>query len=334
VSSSKRSTVRRARGMAVAIASVFAAVAVFGPQAVAAEAWPTKPIKVIVPYTPGGSTDTVSRVVFERVSQSLGQPIIIENKPGANSTLGVGVAARSAPDGYTFVSVLAAYSANMSLYSKLSYKPSDLAPVAEMAELPLFLFASKKLPVKTVGELVDYGMKHPDTLTFGSSGVGSSAHLTGERLSMESKVKMTHVPYNGSAPILPALVSGEVSVAFDPLLVPMPHVKSGKINALAVASAKRWPGEPNIPTMEEAGFPGFVMSSWTGLMAPAGTPQPIVDRMAKEIAAATRSADVAKKLTELGFIPVGSTPDEFRKLIERDTTRYAQIVKAGKITLD
>jgi len=334
VSSSKRSTVRRARGMAVAIASVFAAVAVFGPQAVAAEAWPAKPIKVIVPYTPGGSTDTVSRVVFERVSQSLGQPIIIENKPGANSTLGVGVAARSAPDGYTFVSVLAAYSANMSLYSKLSYKPSDLAPVAEMAELPLFLFASKKLPVKTVGELVDYGMKHPDTLTFGSSGVGSSAHLTGERLSMESKVKMTHVPYNGSAPILPALVSGEVSVAFDPLLVPMPHVKSGKINALAVASAKRWPGEPNIPTMEEAGFPGFVMSSWTGLMAPAGTPQPIVDRMAKEIAAATRSADVAKKLTELGFIPVGSTPDEFRKLIERDTTRYAQIVKAGKITLD
>ncbi|WP_238263087.1 tripartite tricarboxylate transporter substrate binding protein [Cupriavidus pauculus] len=315
--------------MAVAIATVFA-----GQAAIAADAWPTKPIKVIVPYTPGGSTDTVSRVVFEKVAQSLGQPIIIENKPGANSTLGVGVAARSTPDGYTFVSVLAAYSANMSLYSKLSYKPSDLVPVAEMAELPLFLFSAKKVPAKTVGELVDYGRKHPDALTFGSSGVGSSAHLTGERLAMESKVKMTHVPYNGSAPILPALVSGEVSVAFDPLLVPMPHVKSGKINVLAVASAKRWPGEPNIPTMEESGFPGFVMSSWTGLLAPAGTPQPVIDRMAKEIAAAARSADVAKKLTELGFIPVGSTPDEFRKLIDRDTTRYAQIVKAGKITLD
>jgi len=320
---------RAARLIAVTIAGLIA-----GHTAVAAEAWPAKPIKVIVPYTPGGSTDTVSRVVFESVSKKLGQPIIIENKPGANSTLGVGVAARSTPDGYTFVSVLAAYSANMSLYSKLSYKPADLVPVAEMAELPLFLFSSKKLPVKTVAELVDYGKKHPDTLTFGSSGVGSSAHLTGERLAMESKLRMTHIPYNGSAPILPALVAGEVSVAFDPLLVPMPHVKSGKINVLAVASAKRWPGEPNIPTMEEAGFPGFVMSSWTGLLAPAGTPQPIVARMAKEIAAATRSPEVAKKLTELGFVPVGGTPDEFRKLIERDTARYAEIVKAGKITLD
>ncbi|CAG9177030.1 hypothetical protein LMG23994_03561 [Cupriavidus pinatubonensis] len=325
----KNSVARGARLATFAITGM-----VLGHTAFAADVWPTKPIKVIVPYTPGGSTDTVSRVVFEKVAQSLGQPIIIENKPGANSTLGVGVAARSAPDGYTFVSVLAAYSANMSLYSKLSYKPSDLVPVAEMAELPLFLFSSKKLPVKTVGELVDYGKKHPDTLTFGSSGVGSSAHLTGERLAMESKVKMTHIPYNGSAPILPALISGEVSVAFDPLLVPMPHVKSGKINVLAVASAKRWPGEPNIPTMEESGFPGFVMSSWTGLLAPAGTPAPVVDRMAKEIAAATRSPDVAKKLTDLGFVPVGGTSEDFRKLIERDISRYGQIVKAGKITLD
>ncbi|MBB3009091.1 Bug family tripartite tricarboxylate transporter substrate binding protein [Cupriavidus alkaliphilus] len=331
-SSIKHRVARSARSIAIAVAGVAAAHT--APTALAADASPAKPIKVIVPYTPGGSTDTVSRVVFEQVSQRLGQPIIIENKPGANSTLGVGVAARSAPDGYTFVSVLAAYSANMSLYSKLSYKPADLVPVAEMAELPLFLFASKKVPARTVAELVDYGKKHPDTLTFGSSGVGSSAHLTGERLAMESKLKLTHVPYNGSAPILPALVSGEVSVAFDPLLVPMPHVKSGKINVLAVASAKRWPGEPNIPTMEEAGFPGFVMSSWTGLLAPAGTPQPIVARMAREIAAATRSPEVTKKLTDLGFVPVGGTPEEFRKLIERDTRRYAEIVKAGKITLD
>ncbi len=324
----KTRATRAARMAAILIAGL-----AIGQGASAAE-WPTKPIKVIVPYTPGGSTDTVSRVVFEKVSQSLGQPIIIENKPGANSTLGVGVAARSAPDGYTFVSVLAAYSANMSLYSKLSYKPSDLVPVAQMAELPLFLFASKRLSVKNVGELVAYGRKNPDALTFGSSGVGSSAHLTGERLAMESKLKMTHVPYNGSAPILPALVSGEVSIAFDPLLVPMPHVKSGKINVLAVASAKRWPGEPQIPTMEESGFPGFVMSSWTGLLAPAGTPQPVVDRMAKAIAAATTSPEVSKKLTELGFVPVSDTPEAFRKLIERDTVRYAEIVKAGKISLD
>nr|WP_255581587.1 tripartite tricarboxylate transporter substrate binding protein [Cupriavidus sp. AU9028] len=316
------------------MASLLIAGLTLGQGALASDAWPSRPIKVIVPYTPGGSTDTVSRVVFEKVAQSLGQPIIIENKPGANSTLGVGVAARSAPDGYTFVSVLAAYSANMSLYSKLSYKPSDLMPVAQMAELPLFLFSSKKLPVKTVGELIAYGKKNPDALTFASSGVGSSAHLTGEKLAMETKIKMTHVPYNGSAPILPALVSGEVSVAFDPLLVPMPHVKSGKINVLAVASAKRWPGEPDIPTMQEAGVPGFVMSSWTGLLAPAGTPQPVVERMAREIGAAIKSPDVAKKLTDLGFVPVGGNTEAFRKLIESDTARYAEIVKAGRITLD
>ena len=325
----KRQATRVARVMAVAVTTLVTA-----PLAIAADAWPAKPIKVIVPYTPGGSTDTVSRVVFEKVSQSLGQPIIIENKPGANSTLGVGVAARSAPDGYTFVSVLAAYSANMSLYSKLSYKPSDLTPVAEMAELPLFLFASKKIPVKTVAELVDYGKKHPDTLTFGSSGVGSSAHLTGERLAMESKVKMTHIPYNGSAPILPALVSGEVSVAFDPLLVPMPHVKSGKINALAVASAKRWPGEPNIPTMEEAGFPGFVMSSWTGLLAPAGTPQPIVDRLNVAIAKVLAEPDVKKKYDENGLTPAVLSPADYLAFLQRDSVMWGDVVRKGNIKLD
>ena len=311
-----------------------ACMAAAGNLAFAAADWPAKPIRVIIPYMPGGSTDTVSRVVFEKVAKSLGQPVVIENKPGANSTVGVGVAAHSAPDGYTFVSVLAAYSANMSLYSKLSYKPSDLTPVAEMAELPLFLFSSKKLPVSTVAELVAYGQAHPDALTFGSSGVGSSAHLTGERFAMETKIKMMHVPYNGSAPILPALLSGDVSVAFDALLVPMPYVKEGKINVLAVASAKRWPGEPNIPTVEEAGLPGFVMNSWTGLLAPAGTPQPIIDKMAREINAAVHSPEVSKKLTDLGYVPISGTPDEFRKLIEQDIARYGQIVKAARISLD
>jgi tripartite-type tricarboxylate transporter receptor subunit TctC len=325
----KHQASRIARVVAIAVAGLS-----IHHGAIAADAWPAKPIKVIVPYTPGGSTDTVSRVVFERFRKAWASRSSSRTSRAPTARWASAWWPVRRPMATPSCPVLAAYSANMSLYSKLSYKPTDLAPVAEMAELPLFLFSSKKLPVKTVAELVDYGKKHPDTLTFGSSGIGSSAHLTGERLAMESKVKMTHIPYNGSAPILPALVSGEISMAFDPLLVPMPHVKSGKINVLAVASAKRWPSEPNIPTMEESGFPGFVMSSWTGLLAPAGTPQPIIDRMAKEIAAATRNPDVTKKLTELGFIPVGGTPEEFRKLIERDTSRYGQIVKAGKITLD
>ncbi|MGO4577284.1 Bug family tripartite tricarboxylate transporter substrate binding protein [Cupriavidus sp. 2TAF22] len=317
--------------LATAIACQAVAAAV---PAIAAEAWPAKPIKVIVPYTPGGSTDTVSRIVFEKVAERLKQPIVIENKPGGNSTLGTSVAARAKPDGYTFLSVLAAYSANPSLYSHLQYKPRDLTPVALMADLPLFLFSSKSVPATTVAQLVEYGHRNPGKLNFGSSGTGSSAHLVGTKFGMVSKMEMTHIPYNGSAPILTDLMSGNVSMVFDPLLVPMPQAKAGKINVLAVASAKRWPGEPNIPTMEEAGFPGFVMSSWAGLMAPAGTPQPVIDRMSKEIAEAVRSPDVQKKLENLGFIGVGSTPDEFRKLIDRDSARYAEIIKAAKISLD
>ncbi|WP_020202969.1 MULTISPECIES: Bug family tripartite tricarboxylate transporter substrate binding protein [Cupriavidus] len=322
------------RILAAAIACQAAAAAIPATAATAAEAWPSKPIKVIVPYTPGGSTDTVSRIVFEKVAERLGQPVVIENKPGGNSTLGTSIAARAKPDGYTFLSVLAAYSANPSLYSHLQYKPGDLTPVSLMADLPLFLFTSKSVPATTVAQLVDYGRKNPGKLNFGSSGTGSSAHLVGTRFGMVSKIEMTHIPYNGSAPILTDLMSGNVSMVFDPLLVPMPQAKAGKINVLAVASAKRWPGEPNIPTMEEAGFPGFVMSSWAGLVAPAGTPQPVIDRMSKEIAEAVRSAEVQKKLENLGFIGVGSTPDAFRKLIERDSARYAEIIKAAKISLD
>lgn len=322
------------RLLVVAIGMVAAAATITAIPA-RADTWPSKPIRVIVPYTPGGSTDTVARVVMDNVSKQLGQPVIVENRPGANSTVGTTVAARAKGDGYTFLSVLAAYSANPHLYTRtLQYKQSDLKPVAEMAELPLFLFTSKSVPAKTVKELVDYGQKHPDKLNFASSGNGSSAHLVGTRFAMISKVQMQHIPYNGSAPILADLMSGQVSMVFDPLLVPMPQAKAGKINVLAVASAKRWPGEPNIPTMEEAGFPGFVMSSWTGLMAPAATPQPIIDKMAKAVAQAVRAPEVAKRLEDLGFVPVGSTPEQFQKLIETDSARYGEIIRAAKISLD
>jgi len=305
------------------------------PAAFAAEdAWPAKPIRVIVPYTPGGSTDTVARVVFEKVAERLKQTVIVENRPGANSTVGTTVAARAKGDGYTFLSVLAAYSANPSLYKSLPYKPADLKPVSYMADLPLFLFTAKQIPAHTVAELIEYGKRNPGKLNFASSGTGSSAHLVGTRFAMVSKLEMTHIPYNGSAPILTDLMSGQVSMVFDPLLVPMPQAKAGKINVLAVASAKRLAVAPNVPTMEEAGLPGFVMSSWTGLMAPAGTPQPIIDRMSRTIAEVVRLPEVQKRLEDLGYVAVGSTPAEFQKLIDRDGARYAEIIKAGNISLD
>lgn len=293
-------------------------------------AWPDKPIKVIVPYTPGGATDTVTRVVMQKLSEKLKQPIVIENKPGANSTIGTAQAARSKPDGYTFVSVLAAYSANPHLY-KLAYTNDNFTAVSHIADLPLFLFVSKQVPAKNVKELVEYGKKNH--LTYASSGTGSSAHLTGAHFADEAGLKMTHVPYKGSAPILADLLSGQVSMVFDPILVPMAYVKEGKLNALAITSAKRWDGEDDIPTMQEAGFKGFVMNSWTSLLAPKGTPQDIVDRISTDIAEIVKDPDVQSKFKTAGFVPVGGTAAELDALIKKDSALYEKIIKENEISV-
>ena len=294
--------------------------------------WPSKPIKLTVPYTPGGSTDIVSRTVFDAVSKKLGQPVIVENRPGANSTIGVTQTMRAPADGYHFVSVLAAYTVNMSLYKKLPYKPTDFVAVSHMADLPMFLFAANKLPVKNAKELAQYGKTHP--LNYASSGTGASAHMIGARFTQENGLNAQHVPYNGSAPILADLMSGQVDVLFDPALVPMPHAKNGKIKVLAVASKQRWPGEPDVPTMEEAGFPGFVMNSWVGLLAPKDTPQPIVDKLSQAIAEAVQSPEVKDKLTQLGFGAIGSTPAQFQQLIDQDTAMYRGIIEKAKVSID
>lgn len=294
--------------------------------------WPTKPIKLTVPYTPGGSTDIVSRTVFEAVGKRLGQPVVIENKPGANSTIGVSQTARAPADGYHFVSVLAAYTVNMSLYKKLPYKASDFVAVSHVADLPMFLFTSNKLPVSNARELAEYGKQNP--LNYASSGTGASAHMIGARWAQENGLNAQHVPYNGSAPILSDLMSGQVDMLFDPALVPMPHAKTGKIKVLAVASKQRWPGEPDIPTMEESGFPGFVMNSWVGVLAPQGTPQPIVDKLSQAIAEAVQSPEVKDKLTQLGFAAVGSSPAEFQQLIDQDTAMYRGVIEKAQVSID
>lgn len=294
--------------------------------------WPTKPIKVTVPYTPGGSTDIVSRTVFEAVSKRLGQAVVIENKPGANSTIGVAQTARAPADGYNFVSVLAAYTVNMSLYKKLPYKATDFVAVSHVADLPMFLFAANKLPVKNAKELAAYGQQNP--LNYASSGTGASAHMIGARWAQENGLNAQHVPYNGSAPILSDLMSGQVDMLFDPALVPMPHAKSGKIKVLAVASKQRWPGEPHIPTMEESGFPGFVMNSWVGVLAPKGTPQPIVDKLSQTIAEAVASPEVKDKLTQLGFAAIGSSPAQFQQLIDQDTAMYKGVIDKASVSID
>ena len=313
--------------IAIAMASVLVSASAH------AASWPEKPVEVIVPYTPGGSTDTVTRTVMKKLSERIGQPVIVSNKPGANATIGTGQAARAKPDGYTFVMVLAAHTVNPHLY-KLNYSFEDFKSVSHVADLPLFMFVSKDLPANTVQELVDYGKKNPGALSYGSSGTGSSAHLTGANFGLQAGLTMTHVPYKGSAPILTDLLAGRVSMAFDPILVPMQYVKQGKLKALAVASPKRWGDEPDIVTMEEAGFPGFLMNSWVALLAPAGTPDDIVDRVSKELAQIVTEPDVRKLFNDSGFVPVGGNPAELDQLIRKDTAMYGEIIQKANIKLD
>ncbi len=315
---------------------LFAALAAAGLAATpahAADDWPSKPIKIIVPYTPGGSTDIVTRIVMEKLGPRLNQTIVVENRPGANSSLGSAIAAKAEPDGYTFLSMLPAYIINFHLY-KLGYTPADLTPVVQMADLPLFLFVSQEMPVKTVAELVAYARKNPDKLTYASSGNGSSAHLTGADFALQSKITMTHVAYKGSAPILTDLLGNRVSMVFDPILVPMQYVKQNRLKALAFTGKERWPTEPDIPTMEEAGLPGFVTGSWAGLMAPANTPRPIIERMAREISEIVKEPDVRQKFVDAGFLPVGGTPAQFAELMKKDSARYAEIIKQANITVN
>ncbi|MGV2863532.1 Bug family tripartite tricarboxylate transporter substrate binding protein [Achromobacter sp. ESBL13] len=313
------------------LCSALAAVGMMAGPAHAADDWPTKPIKIIVPYTPGGSTDIVTRIVVEKLGPRLGQTIIVENKPGANSSVGSAMAAKADPDGYTFLAMLPAYLVNFHLY-KLNFKPTDLVPVVQMADLPLFLFVAEEVPVKTVAELVDYGRKHPDKLTYASSGTGSNAHLTGAMFASQNKIAMTHVAYKGSAPILTDLLGGRVSMVFDPILVPMQYVKQNRLKALAFTGKERWPDEPSIPTMGEAGQPGFETGSWAGLLAPANTPQPIIDRMAREIAEVVKDPEVKRKFVDVGFMPVGGTTAQFADLMQKESARYAEVIKQVGIT--
>lgn len=295
--------------------------------------WPTKSVEVIVPYTPGGATDTVARAVTERLSERLGQTFIVTNKPGANATIGTGQAARAKPDGYTFVTILAAHAVNPHLYD-LNYSDDDFTPVAHIADLPLFLFVAKDLPVNTLEELVEYGKANNGKLTYASSGTGSSAHLTGANFSHLAGFDMTHVPYKGSAPILTDLLGGRVSMVFDPILVPMQYAKKGDLKVLAVTSTNRWADEPEIPTVAESGFPGFAMNSWVAWLAPAGTPQEIIDKVAAEIAEIAKEDGIGERFKGAGFVPVGTGPADLKALIERDSKMYGEIVKRANISIN
>jgi len=299
----------------------------------AAQTYPTKPIRWIVPYTPGGITDNVTRLITQRVQESTGWNIVVENKPGANSILGADLAAKSAPDGYTFLTVIAAHAANATLYAgKIPYDPvKSFAPVSLVAVAPLIMTANNNLPVKNAKDLIAYAKANPGKISFGSSGIGAAAHLTTELFKQTAGVDMVHIPYKGTAGALADLMGGNLQILVDTPSALMPHVRGGKIKAIAMFSNKRLGGSSEVPTMAEAGGPALEAATWVMFMAPAGTPRDIVSRLSAEVAKAVASPDIKSRFEALSIEPVGNTPEQAAKYLADEIAKWSKVITTAGV---
>jgi tripartite-type tricarboxylate transporter receptor subunit TctC len=290
--------------------------------------WPSKPIKLVVGYAAGGATDVIARLVAVKLGEQLGQPMVVDNRAGANSNVGAEVVAKSAPDGYTLYVYTIANTINASLYDKLGYDPlKDFEPIGLIAKITNILVVNPKLPVKTVADYMRFAKETPEGITFASSGSGSSIHLSGEMFKMQAKLNMLHVPYRGSAPAVTDLLGGQVQSMFDNTPSSLPHVKAGRLRAIAITSAQRSPLLPDVPTVAESGFPGFDVQSWFSLAAPAGTPKPVIDRINTALNKVLAAPDTRQRLLELAATPEPGTPAQLRTLIASETKRWHDVVK-------
>ncbi|WP_309831926.1 tripartite tricarboxylate transporter substrate binding protein [Paracidovorax wautersii] len=302
-----------------------------------APSWPTHPVRVVVPFPASGATDLVARVVTQRVGQELGQQFVVDNKPGAGGTIGAAEAAKAAPDGYTLLlTTSSTHAISPHLLPRLAYDPrKDFTPVAHVADAPSVLLVTNSLPVKTVGELIAYAKAHPGKLNYATSGNGTIVHLNTAAFAAQAGIDMAHVPYKGTALAIPDLVTGQVHVLFDSLPTGMPHVKSGRLRALAVTSAKRSALAPDLPTLAESGLPGFSSVTWFGVYLPAGAPPALVERVHKAFTKAVQSPEVVDSLAKLGVEPAApSTPAQFNAMVQTDSARWAGVIKQHKITLE
>ncbi len=300
--------------------------------AVRAQAYPTKAVKIIVGYPPGGSTDVPARIVGQKLAEVLGQAVVIENKPGASGNIGAELAARAAPDGYTIFWVSIGTAVSASLFPSLSYSLfKDFVAVSQATSVTSFLLVHPSLPIFSVQELIDYIKKHPGELSYSSSGTGGSPHLAAEWFKARAGVDLVHVAYKGTSPQIVDLLSGTVKVAFPTMPGMIEHVKQGKLRALAVTSAVRSPLLPEVPTMIEAGFDGYVATSWSGAMVPAGTPGSIVQQLSVAINQVLAMPEVQQKLAVSGADPVGSTPEAFKAFIEAETLKWGKVIKDANI---
>jgi len=299
--------------------------------------WPSRPVHLVVPYAPGGPVDLSARLIAPKLQQALGQPVVVENKPGAGGNIGADFVAKSSPDGHTLVmGAIATHAINPALYPKLAYDPvRDFRHIALLVQVPNVLVVNNELPARSVAELVALAKRQPGKLDFASGSTGSTGHLAGELFKQMTGTELVHVPYKGSAPAVADLLAGRVHLMFDNLASAAPNIQAGKLRALAVTTVRRSSFLPELPTLDESGLKGFEMTTWWGLMAPAKTPQPVVDRISQEALRAIESPDLRERWRAMGSeLPGVRTPAEFTAFVERERKLYAELVKRSGATVD
>ncbi len=300
-----------------------------------AQNWPSKPISLIVPFPSAGTTDVLARAVGQELSAALGQPVVVESKPGAGSTLGADYVAKAKPDGHILLMGAVHHTIASSVYKKLPYDfQKDLAPISVVAMVPNVLVINPGTPAKNVAELVALAKTQPGKYSFGSNGNGTAQHLIGAQFESMGAVELLHVPYKGSGPLTTDLLGGQIQMSFDTITPVLPHIKAGKLRALAVTTAKRSPSLPDVPTLDEAGLKGFDIGTWFGLLAPAGTPAPVIERISSEITRIVARPDFRKKLEDIGANPVGNSPAQMARQIKEDTERFAKLVRDARVTIE
>ena len=298
----------------------------------ASQNYPTRPVRLIVAFAPGTTSDIIGRMFAEKLTQQMGQPVVVENRTGAGGTIAADQVAKSAPDGYTLLMSTAALPVSAHVYPDLKYDTvKDFASVTVITHSPLLLAANLNFPPKSVQELIQYAKANPGKVSFGSAGVGTSHHLTGEKLKLDTGIDMLHVPYKGSGPAHIDLMGGQIQLMFDNIVALMPHVKAGKVRALAVSSAKRHPLLPDVPSIQEAGVKDFETVAWFGIVAPAATPKPVLNRLNAETLKAIRLPDVNKRLLDAGSTIIGNTPEEADKFLRDEVQKWGKVVKAAGV---
>jgi len=298
-------------------------------------AFPNKPIKIVVPYAPGGASDFSARILSEQMNKKLGQPVLVENRPGASSNIAAEAAIRAPADGYTLFMLGAANTINATLYDKLSFNfIRDVAPVAGIMRIPLIMVVNPSIPARTAAELIGYAKANPGKLNFGSGGVGTSNHLAGELFKSATATDLVHVPYKGTPAAYTDLMSGKIELMWDNIVAATPHLKSGKLKAIAVTSAQRAPSLPDVPTMAESGVPEFEAVSWIGALVPTGTPKDIVDKIHTDLVAVLRMPEVKEQLAQSGAVVVGNTPEQFASWNRNEIAKWSKAVQLSGAKAD